>query len=42
MFEKTFFYTACADNSTLFSKEKNSIKKLLNQLLFIFYGFKIK
>ena len=32
MFENTFLYTACLDDSTFFLKDKNSVKKLLNTI----------
>ena len=32
MFENTFLYTAYADDSTFFLKDKNSTKELLNTI----------
>ena len=32
MFENTFLYTAYADDSTFFLKDKNSVKELLNTI----------
>ena len=44
MFENTFLYTAYADDSTFFLKDKNSIKELLNTINYFssFYGFETK
>ena len=42
MFENTFLYTAYADDSTFFLKDKNSIKELLNTIIYFssFTGLK--